>query len=99
MNMSCHILVANEKKKITLIKNWPRHQSISDIYTKLMETNRKTTGARFWNVVNARWKDTRAHNLLDIIAYGFPKYHVGYVCIEFIYFKGVATNHWFSRCD
>ena len=47
MDKPCHILVVNEKKNDTLIKNWPRHQYVSHIYTKLTETNGMTNGARF----------------------------------------------------
>jgi hypothetical protein len=49
-HMPCQILIVNEKKKkkkTTSIKNWPHHQSVSHVYTKLTETNRMTNGARF----------------------------------------------------
>ncbi len=50
MDKSNQILILNEKKKkknVSSIKNWSRHQSISHVYTKLIETNEKTNGAQF----------------------------------------------------
>ena len=47
MSMSCHILVVNDKKNATSIKNLLFHQSVSHVYTKLMETNEIINGARF----------------------------------------------------
>jgi hypothetical protein len=48
MDMPCHFLVVNEKKKNDIsIKNWSRHQSVSHVYTKLTETNGRTNDARF----------------------------------------------------
>jgi hypothetical protein len=46
MGMPCHILVIIKKKYMS-IKNCPRHNSVSHIYTKLTETNGRTNSASF----------------------------------------------------
>jgi hypothetical protein len=46
MSMTCHILVVIKKIYMS-IKNCPRHNSVSHVYTKLTETNGRTNGASF----------------------------------------------------
>ena len=46
MDMPCHIIVVIKKNYMS-IKNCPRHNSVSYVYTKLTETNGRTNGASF----------------------------------------------------
>ena len=46
MGMPCHILVVIKKNYMS-IKNCPRHNSVSHVYTKLTKTNKRTNGVSF----------------------------------------------------